>query len=77
MLVANFIKMGRDFLELLSTYDIKTDDYKYVDMYVEYEDMKRRKLKTSYAVAVLSKKYKMSESSIYRVVRRFRKPVKS
>jgi hypothetical protein len=77
MLVANLIEIGAKLLETLSAFDIRTEDYKYLPLYADYEKMLNDGEKTSYIVAVLSERYKISEASVYRILRRFGRSVKS
>lgn len=72
MIVADFIKINSETLKLLSKYDIKVDDYKFIDLFQEYEQMLSDGNKVSYIVAVLSAKYNISETTIYRILRRFK-----
>ena len=60
----------------LSECDIKMDDYKYIDMYLEFKQMVADKEKKEYIKTSLSDKYKISESSVMRVIRRFDSMVK-
>lgn len=72
MIVADFVKISSETLKLLSKYDIKVDDYKFVDLFQEYEQMLAERNKVSYIVTVLSVKYGISETSIYRILKRFK-----
>lgn len=77
MKVAELVKISEEILKLLSKHAIRTDDYKYVDLFNDYLKMKEKGDKTSYVVAVLSEKYKIGEASVYRLLRRFRETIKS
>lgn len=68
--------MTRHFLEMLSSVDIKASDYKYLPLIEDYETMLEQKQKVTFIVAVLSQRYHVSESTVYRVIRRFYKTVK-
>lgn len=72
MIVADFIKINSETLKLLSKYDIKVDDYQYIAFFKEYEEMLAKGYKVSYIVAVLSAKYGISETTTYRILRRFK-----
>ena len=76
MNVADFIKICGEILKLLSKFDIKVSDYKYTSLFSEYESMAGRGNKMSYIVAVLSEKYGVSEASVYRIIRRFKRAIK-
>ncbi len=64
-------------IKSLSECDIKMEDHKYIDMYLEFKQMEAEKEKKEYIKKMLSNKYCMSESSVIRIVRRFDKQVKS
>lgn len=73
---ADFIKINSKSMELMSKYGIRQEDYRFVDMYEEYAHMRRDGEKYAYIVAVLSKKYGISESSVKRLIRRLSYEVK-
>ena len=60
-------------MELLSKVDIKTEDYKHISLYEDYCKMRSEGHKYEYAVAVLSKRYKISRSSVSRQIRKLGK----
>ena len=75
MKVADFVKINAEMMKLLSRLDIKTSDFKYNDIFAEYEKMSDRGYKVTYIVALLSEKYSISEASIYRMLKRFRRTI--
>ncbi len=60
---------------MMSENDIKMTDYKYVDMYAEYEMARKRGEKYVVVIMGLSEKYGVSESTIKRIIRRFEKSI--
>lgn len=52
---------------------IKQDDVRYIDLYSEFEEMKNRGEKTTYAVLYLAGKYSICERKVYDVIKRFGK----
>lgn len=70
----NFLQKA---MKSLSDCDIKIDDYRHIDMYLEFKEMEQKKEKKEYIKSVLAEKYNMSESSVVRVIRRFDSQVKS
>ena len=76
MKVIDFLKVGKEFLKLMSNCDIKCNDYAYIELYEDYMEMRKERHKVDYILAILSGKYKMSESTIKRIIRRFSKEVK-
>lgn len=64
-------------IKSLSECDIKMEDHRYIDMYLEFKQMEAEKEKKEYIKRLLANKYCMSESSVVRVIRRFDKLVRS
>ena len=73
MKVADLVKFSGEMLKRLHDSGISVEDYKYLQMYEEYEAMKRDGNKTTWIVADLSRRYDMCERKVYKVVERFRK----
>ena len=67
------LKFNREPLEMLIRLGIKQDDIRYIDLYSEFEEMKNRGEKTTYAVLYLANKYSVCERKVYDVIRRFGK----
>lgn len=67
------LKFNREPLEMLFKMGMKQDDARYIDLYSEFETMKSRGEKTTYAVLHLAEKYAVSERKVYDVIRRFKK----
>lgn len=76
MKIVEILKIGCELLKLMSSYDLRCDDYLYVGMYDEYVKMRENGLKVDYILATLSEKYNLSESTVKRIIRRFSKEVK-
>ena len=62
-------------LKMMSNSGIKIEDWQHIEMYEEYVDMRRNKEKFRYIIAYLAEKYKTSESTIKRVVKRLSREV--
>ena len=62
-----------EMLKRLHECGIRIDDYKYLPMLVEYEDMTLSGEKKTYVVASLSEKYGMCERKFYKVIARLMK----
>ena len=67
------LKFNRESLEMLIKLGIKQDDIRYIDLYSEFEVMKNRGEKTTYAVLHLANKYSICERKVYDVIKRFGK----
>lgn len=72
MRIADFIRLHKEIMNLLSNYDVKMEDFKYIEMFEDYDSMVREGNKISYIVSYLSDKYRISEASVYRVLKRFK-----
>ena len=71
MKVIEILKLGRNFLLLLQKSCIKMGDVTYIGLYDEYREIIGRGGKSTYAVAVLSEKYGISERQVYYIVKKF------
>lgn len=67
----------RDLMKSMSEIGIKMDDYKYIGLCQEYNELVSKGNKREYARAVLSRKYSVSESTVFRIITRMNKPLKS
>lgn len=65
-----FLILFRESLKFMSENDLKRDDYLFIPMYQEYEYRRGNNEKYSVIISILAKKYKISESSVKRVLRR-------
>lgn len=70
------MKLGRELLKTMSILDLRRDDYIHIELYEEYAEMRRKGEKSDYVLSYLANKYKVSESTIKRVVKRFSKEVR-
>ena len=75
MTAFELLYLFQETMKRLSECDIRTDDYKYIPMYLKFKDMLKRKEKKEYIKTSLANEYDMSESSVIRVIRRFDKSV--
>ena len=62
------LALAPNFMKTLHECGIKSEDYKWLGMYQEYRKMKGSGEKTSYAVAVLSARYRICERKVYKVI---------
>lgn len=74
MNVGEFVKICSSTLELLSKNDVRINDFRYISLFKEFEESVKHN-KVSYVVAVLSKRYHLSEASVYRIIRRFKRTI--
>lgn len=59
-----------DLLKTLHENGIKTEDYKWIELYKDYLRMRTMRHKTSYIVAVLSDKYGICERKVYKTIKK-------
>lgn len=76
MKVVEYLKMGREFLKKMSNLDLRRDDYQHIELYEEYVRMRYDGDKVDYILRVLADRYRLSESTVKRIVRRFSQEVK-
>lgn len=67
----------RDLVKTMSEIGIKMDDYKYIGLCQEYNELISQGEKKEYARTILSKKYSVSESTVFRIISRMTKPIKT
>ena len=70
MKVVKILEIGRELLKMVSDNDLKYDDYQFIGMYYEYEYRRSNHEKYSVIISDLSRKYKVSESTVKRIIRR-------
>lgn len=71
MTVFEILKFNRELLKKLGRIGFKPDDCRYIDLYDEYERMKRSGDKVTYIVMHLSAKYGVCERKVYGIIKRF------
>ena len=70
MTVYDIVSLNCELLKRLHKNGIKVGDYKWLDLYNDYLQMKAENHKTSYVVAKLSSKYKVCERQVFKVVKK-------
>ena len=76
MKVIEILRLGKEMLKLMSNCDIRTSDYKHIAMFDEYTNLRNKGEKVDYIICTLSDKYKLSESTVKRIVKRLSLEVK-
>jgi len=71
MKIIDILNFNKELLNKIYTSGIQAGDYRYVELYNEFQTMKMQGEKITYAVAVLSEKYGVSERKVYDLVKRF------
>jgi len=70
MKVYEILSLTPEFLKRLHNFGITPDDYKWVDLYHDFMNMKKKGEKVVYAVARLAEKYKVCERKVYKIIRK-------
>ena len=73
MKVVEILKLGKKFLEVLQDSCIKMEDLRYIGLYEEFMDIVSAGGKATYAVAMLSEKYQISERKVYYLIKKLGK----
>lgn len=71
MKVIEILKLGRNIAKALHDSCIKLSDFRYIEMYDEYMEIIGSGEKSTYAVAILSEKYSISERQVYYLIKKF------
>ena len=64
------LKLNAEMLKLLSHLGLRLEDFRFIDAYEEYLEMRERGDKVEIILSELAKKYHTSESTIKRAFRR-------
>lgn len=68
MKVGDLLKIGVEMLKMLHENGISIDDYKYIPLFLDYQQMKEQGEKTTYVVAILSERYNVCERKVYKLL---------
>lgn len=74
MTMYEILKLNKGLFEFMIDKDVQPADVQYVQMYSDYMQMIEGQKKV-YVVAFLMDKYNVSESTVYRVLRRFKRVI--
>ncbi|MFR9497172.1 MAG: hypothetical protein SNG69_04425 [Rikenellaceae bacterium] len=75
MKVYEMLSFNKELLLKIHTAGLRVEDYKYVDLYAEYLQLKRASEKVTYIVHYLSDKYKISERQVYSIIGRMQQDI--
>lgn len=73
MTVYEILNFNRELINRLSKIGLKPYDYKYIDLYSDYESMRSEGEKVTYIVSLLADRYAVSERKVYDLVKRLGK----
>lgn len=77
MVVADFVKIVSEVLKILSKNEVRTGDYVYVSLYYDYIRMRQSRAKYRVAVDELASKYGIGRATVERLIKRFRRDLKT
>ena len=75
MKAANLVKIAKELLKMMSYCDLKVSDWQWLDLYSEYIKNKKMHVKQNANIFILSEKYKISESTVKRLIHRFEQDI--
>ncbi|MFR9651401.1 MAG: hypothetical protein SNG35_05200 [Rikenellaceae bacterium] len=75
MKVYELLSFNKELLLKIHIAGLKVDDYKYVDLYSDYLQLKGAAEKVTYIVQHLSDKYDISERQVYSIVHRMQQDI--
>ena len=73
MTAFEILYFNRELFNRVISLGLNLNDYKYIDMYLEYKKMINDGEKVSYTTYILSLKYGISERNIYNIIKRLQK----
>jgi AraC-like DNA-binding protein len=65
-----FLKLNTEMLKLMSECGLRSDDYKYVRAYEEYQFLRAEGQKADVILMEMAQRYRVSESTLKRAFRR-------
>lgn len=68
MKLYELLDFNKELLKMLFCAGIKPEDYRYVDLFTDYEHLCQEGEKKTYIVAMLADKYGISERKVYSVI---------
>lgn len=70
MKVFELLKIGTEMLKLMSDNEVNRDDWRYVPMYNEFVEMRRKGFKYKTCVNLLADDYQVSRATVERAIKR-------
>lgn len=76
MKVVDLLKIGGEMLKLMSENEVNRDDYRFISLYEEFQNMRNLGVKYRECVRMLAEDYGISKSTVERVISRLDRDVK-
>lgn len=70
MKVIELLKIGGEMLKLMSRNEVNRDDWRFVPMYEEFQEMRDKGVKYREAVRMLAEDYHVSRATVERAIKR-------
>ena len=70
MKVVELVKISREALKMMSENDVMRDDWRFVPMYEEFQNMRENGLKYRECTRMLADDYHVSKATVERAIRR-------
>ena len=70
MKVVELLKIGGEMLKLMSRNEVNRDDWRFVPMYEDFQEMRDKGVKYREAVRMLAEDYHVSRATVERAIRR-------
>ena len=70
MKVVELLKIGGEMLKLMSRNEVNRDDWRFVPMYEEFQEMRNKGVKYREAVRMLAEDYHVSRATVERAIKR-------
>ena len=64
------LKIAAEMLKLMSKNEVNRDDWRFVPMYEEFQEMREKGVKYREAVRMLAEDYRVSRATVERAIRR-------
>jgi len=70
MKVIELLKIGGEMLKLMSRNEVNRDDWRFVPMYEDFQEMRDKGVKYREAVRMLAEDYHVSRATVERAIKR-------
>lgn len=70
MKMIELLKIAAEMLKLMSKNEVNRDDWRFVPMYEEFQEMREKGVKYREAVRMLAEDYRVSRATVERAIRR-------
>lgn len=70
MKMIELLKIAAEMLKLMSKNEVNRDDWRFVPMYEEFQEMRDKGVKYREAVRMLAEDYRVSRATVERAIRR-------